>query len=381
MDTLRIGLIGFGYMGKMHSFCYQNLQYYYKFPRPVKIELYALATTSHGTGLPVEFTKIYHDYRDLINDEKVDIVDICSPNFMHKEILLAAIRANKAIFCEKPLALNLTEAKEIYKAMKDSRYAKTNRIAFEYRFSPAIMRAKQLIDEGRLGNLIQFNVKYYGSEFLDPKRPISWQSTKEKAGGGVTYALGTHAIDLIEYLVGNINQVYASQKTVFKERPIKGTDQMGQMELEDIMNVLCQCDGDIPGTLLLSQVAAGAGIDFSFEIYGTKGAVKFNQGAPNTLWYFDDTLPKAPHGGYSGYQAIETMQKYDGDAVFPPPRVDISWSRYHIASVYDFIKAVIEKRESSPSLLDAFKVQLVTDAIFASASEKQIKTIDYGMNH
>ena len=379
MDTLRIGLIGFGYMGKMHSFCYQNLQYYYRFPHPVKIELYALATTSQGTGLPVEFTKIYHDYRELIQDEKVDVVDICAPNFMHKDILLAAIRANKAIFCEKPLALNLTEAKEVVEAMEASNYRKTNRIAFEYRFSPAVLRAKELIEEGRLGDLIQFNVKYYGSEFLDPKRPISWQSTKDKAGGGVTYALGTHAIDLIEYLVGPVEQVYAFQKTVFKERPIKGTHELGRMELEDIMNVLCQCRGDIPGTLLLSQVAAGAGIDFSFEIYGKKGAVKFNQATPNTLWYFDDTLPKAPHGGYSGYQAIETMQKYDGDAIFPPPRVDISWSRYHMASIYDFVKAVVENRESAPSLWDAFQVQRVTDAIFASAREKKIRTVETGV--
>lgn len=375
MRTLRVGLVGFGYMGKMHSFCYRNLKYYYKFSQPAEVKMYALATTSPEQERPISFEKIYNNYLELLADPQVDIVDICAPNFLHKEILLAAIKANKAIFCEKPLTLNLAEAQEIKKAIEYYHYRKPNRIAFEYRFSPAIQRAKQLIIDGKLGRLIQFNVKYYGSEFLDPGRPISWQSTKTKAGGGVTYALGTHAIDLIHYLIGDIQEVYAVKKTIFQKRPLKGSNQMAQVELEDIMNVLCQSNTGIPGTLLLSQVAAGSGIDFSFEIYGEKGSVKFNQAQPNQLLYFDDTVAKKPHGGFSGYTAIETMQKYDGDAIFPPPRVDISWSRYHIASIYDFVKDVIQETQSHPDLMDAFKVQSVTDAIFTSADEKKIVQI------
>ena len=349
MSKIRIGLVGFGYMGKMHSLCYENLKYYYQLPEDVEIELYALAAPRPVANLPVKFTKIYKDYADLIADDNVDVIDICAPNFMHKDVLLAAIRANKYIYCEKPLTLNLEEAKEIKAAIEATDYQKANRVSFEYRFCPAIIRAQELIKEGKIGKLVQFNFKYYGSEFLNPLRPITWQSTKAKSGGGVLYALGTHAIDLIRYLVGEVESVYALQKTVFKERPIKGTNEVGKVEIEDILNILLECEQDVPGTLLLSQVAAGAGIDFAFEIYGEHGSLKFNQENPNALYYYDDGDAKEPHGGFAGYKAIETMQKYDGAAIFPPPRVNIAWSRYHVASVYDFINSIVNKKNTSPN--------------------------------
>ena len=371
MKTIRIGIVGFGYMGKMHTLCYQNLAYFYRMPQDLKIELYALAAPHPVENLPVQFQKVYADYRELIADPQVDAVDICTPNYLHKDVLLAAIRANKAIYCEKPLALSLEEAKAVKAAMEEYGYKKTNRVSFEYRFCPAIMRARQLLQEGRIGRIIQFNVKYYGSEFLDPLRPISWQSTKAKAGGGVLYALGTHAIDLIDWLIGDVESVYAVKRTVFRERPVRGENRTGKVELEDILNVLLKCREDVTGTLLLSQVAAGAGIDFAVEIYGEKGSLKFNQENPNVLQYFSCGDEPGPIGGFTGYKAIETMQKYGGEAIFPPPRVNISWIRYHVASIYDFITAVSGDRESHPDLLDAYRVQMVTDAVYASAEAKK----------
>ena len=123
-------------------------------------------------------------------------------------------------------------------------------------------------------------------------------------------------------------------------------------------------------------MAAGAGIDFSIEIYGEKGAIKFSQENPNVLMFFDNTEVKIPNGGISGYKAIETMQKYDNAAVFPPPRVNITWSRYHIASVYDFIAAVGEDRKSSPDIRDGYEVMKITDAIYRSCESGMIERIE-----
>lgn len=124
MKTIRIGIVGFGYMGKMHTLCYQNLAYFYRMPQDVKIELYALAAPHPVENLPVQFQKVYADYRELIADPQVDAVDICTPNYLHKDVLLAAIRANKAIYCEKPLALSLEEAKAVKAAMEEYGYKK-----------------------------------------------------------------------------------------------------------------------------------------------------------------------------------------------------------------------------------------------------------------
>lgn len=375
MRTIRIGIVGFGYMGKMHAMSYDVLRYYYKMN--VNVKLYAVTTTKRPDELPVAFDKIYADYHELIADPNVDVVDICMPNIYHKEILLEAIKYNKHIYCEKPLALNLADSKAVMAAIAESNYNQTSRVTFEYRFVPAIMRAKTLIDEGAIGPIIHFSCKYYGSEFLDPMRPISWQSTKAFSGGGVLYALGTHSIDMIRYLIGEIDSVLATKSTYYTERPIKGElDKTAKVEIEDIVNAQLWCKKGAIGTLALSQVAAGAGVDFSFEIYGEKGAIKFDQANPNVLMFYDNTDVKNPNGGASGYKAIETMQKYDNAAIFPPPRVNIAWSRYHIASIYDFIKAVSEARSTAPDLKDGYEVMKITDAIYRSCESGKVERIE-----
>ena len=371
MKKINVGMIGFGYMGKMHTMCYDIMKYYYN--TDVNINMYAVSNTSK-TSFPIKFEKVYSDYKSLINDENVDVIDICVPNFLHKEILIEAIKAGKHIYCEKPLAADIESANEVMEAYKKYNYNKTSRITFEYRFVPAIMRAKQIIDEGKIGNIIHFNFKYYGSEFLDPNRPISWQSTKEKSGGGVLYALGTHAIDLIHYLIGDIDEVYADKRTHFKKRPLLGTDKMIDVEIEDILNIQLY-SGEKMGTLLLSQVAAGSGIDLTFEIYGEKGAIKFTHENPNVIYYFNNEDEKSPIGGLSGFKAIETTQKYGKAASFPPPRVNIAWTRYHIASIFDFIDAVANNTKAYPDIQDGYKVQLVTDAIYNSAEKKKSITV------
>lgn len=372
--TLNVGIIGFGYMGKMHSMCYDNLKYYYNCDADVR--LYAVATSKKPEELPVKFEKYYTSWEELLDDENVDIADICGPNYLHADVLKKAMEKKKYIYCEKPLTTDLNGANGVMEYKEKLGYDMVNRVCFEYRFVPAIIRAKQMIENGDIGKLINFNFKYYGCEFLDPARCISWQSTKELSGGGVLYALGTHAIDLIRYLVGDVEEVFAQQRTHFKERPLKeDPSRMKKVEIEDIVNAQLTCKDDVAGNLLLSQVAAGSGIDFTFEIYGEKGAIKFDHNNANVIYYFNNEDPKEPVGGFGGFKAIETTQKYGGAAVFPPPRVTISWLRYHIASVYDFVEGIINGEEKTPGIEDAYKVQQITEAIYKSAQSGRIEKV------
>lgn len=369
-----VGIVGFGYMGKMHAMCYDNVKYYYD--TDIEVNLYAVVSSKSQEELPVRFEKIYATYEELLADENVDIVDICAPNYMHAQVLIKAIEKKKHIYCEKPLTLNLETAKKVLDVYKNSGYDKISRVTFEYRFVPAIMRAKQLIDSGAIGKIINFNFKYYGSEFLNPNRSISWQSTKEMSGGGVLYAMGTHSIDLIRYLIGDVEEVFAQKKTYFKERPSKeNLNEWVKVEIEDIVNAQFECKNKAVGTLELSQVAAGSGVDFTFEIYGEKGAIKFNHENPNVLYYYNNEDTKEPYGGLSGFKAIETTQKYGGEAVFPPPRVTIAWSRYHIASIYDFLHGIATNTKVYPDIEDGFKVQQIADAIYRSTESKKIEKV------
>ncbi|MDD6346952.1 MAG: Gfo/Idh/MocA family oxidoreductase [Lachnospiraceae bacterium] len=369
--VLNVGMVGFGYMGRMHAMAYDNIRYYYN--TDVRVKLYAVADVVRPVGAPVDFEKYYTSAEEMLEDDNIDIIDICAPNFVHKEALVKAIAKHKPIYCEKPLTTDLATAEEVMRTIEETQYHEVNRVTFEYRFVPAIIRAKQIIDEGGIGDIINFNFKYYGCEFLDPNRPISWQSTKAMSGGGVLYAMGTHALDMIRYLIGEVDDVFAQQKTYFKKRPLRDNPaEMKDVEIEDLINVQFNCKNGAMGTLLLSQVAAGSGVDLTFEVYGTKGAVKFDHTNANVIYYYNNEDPKEPTGGYGGFKAIETTQKYGGEAVFPPPRVTIAWSRYHIASLYDFVSAVAAGRDTHPNFEDGFRVQQLTDAIYRSAETGRI---------
>ena len=138
---LNIGIIGFGYMGKMHAMCYENIKFYYN--ADLEVNLYAVVTSKTQEELPVKFEKIYSTYEELLMDENVDVIDICSPNYMHAQVLIKAIEKNKHIYCEKPLSINLESAKMVMEAYKKYNYSKVSRVTFEYRFVPAIIRQKR----------------------------------------------------------------------------------------------------------------------------------------------------------------------------------------------------------------------------------------------
>lgn len=379
MKRVNIGLIGYGYMGKTHTMGYLNLPIYYDL-QDIEINLYGACSSSLKEENNRFGYRIYDNYRDLIRDPNIDVIDICSPNFTHRDILIEAIKENKHIYCEKPLTLNYKEALEIQELLGTVNYTGINRIVFEYRFIPAIMKAKRLIEEGAVGKIIHFNIKYYGCEFLNPNRPISWQSTKEKSGGGVLYALGSHAIDLIHYLIGSIKGVYANKRTHYRERKVLGEkDKTQRVDTEDIINANLILEGDILGNLMLSQVAAGSTIDLQFEIYGEKGSIKFDHENPNIVRYysFDKERDLSSLDESDGFMDIQTSQKYGMGSVFPPPRVNISWLRYHMASQYDFIRAIIDNRQSQPNLLDGYRVQKVMDKVLESALLNQFLEIHW----
>ncbi|RLE14599.1 hypothetical protein DRI96_01200 [Candidatus Aerophobetes bacterium] len=370
---LGVGIVGWGFIGKVHTYAYINLPLFYQ-PPPAKINLVGVCTAHEKTADAARkiagFKFATTSYKDLLEREDIDIINCCTPNYLHKNILIDALKAGKHIYCDKPLALNLKEARDILKATEKS--SSIHQMTFEYRFIPAIMRAKQLIREGFLGDVFSFRGCYLHSGYIDPSRPVSWRLDREKSGGGALFDLGSHILDLVRHLLGEYKSVFATSRTFIKERPLPDNlERKKKVEVDDISILQVELENGGIGTIEVSRLATGANDELRIEIHGQKGAIYFNLMDPNWLWIYDTRDPGEPIGGFRGFKKIETVQRYPKPASLPGPKFSIGWMRYHIASQYDFVKKVVEGKKGNPSFYDGYKVQEVMEAAQISAREKR----------
>lgn len=369
ISTLGIGMVGYGFMGKMHSYAYASLPFIYD-PPPARIIFAGVCALSEGSRALAQKRAGYRfateDYRELVARNDVDIVNVCTPNYLHKEQVAAALVAGKHVYCDKPLAMNAREAAELLELAKKA--GTTCQVTFHNRYSPAIMRAKELADDGFLGEITAFRAVYLHSGYTDPNRPISWRMQKDKAGGGALMDLGSHAVDLLRHLIGDFYRVHASFQTLVQERPIaKGTTEMAPVTVDDAAVLQLELPNGVVGTLEASRVATGSQDDLRIEIHGSRGALRYDLMDPNWLWAYDDTKPQAALGGDRGWARIEAIQNYPKPAALPGGRSPVGWSRFHIASIYEFVSNVVEGRPGRPSFEDGLAVNRVIDAAARSA--------------
>ncbi len=323
MKTYNVGLIGFGFIGKVHAYCYDNLKYYYPDCGFVA-KLFGVCgrrpETVEGVKRSLGFAYGTTDYQELINHPDVDIIDICSPNIMHKEHLLEAIKAGKHVYCEKPLVCDMREAEIIHGALKD--FKGVHQMAFHNRFFPASVKAKSLIDDGALGDIVSFRIAYYHSGSLDAEKPMGW---KQEKGAGVLLDLGSHAIDLIYFFAGEFSGVSGMSRILYPERKDKAGRKV-KVEAEDLFVINARMKNGAVGVIEVSKVAAGTEDELKYEIYGTKGALKYNSMFPNYLEFFNSAEKNA------GFKMIPTVSRYEGSS-FPGPKFSVGWTRAHIHSI------------------------------------------------
>lgn len=368
MQTLGIGLVGHGSAGRMHALAYRTLSSYYD-PLPAEPKLVGVCTSREETGLKAQkehgFQFHYTDYRLLLERDDISIIDCCGPNSLHRAVVVDALKAGKHVYCEKPLAMNLKEAKEL--AALARRSGLKCQMVFNYRFVPAAIRAKQLVVEGALGEVISFRGAYLHSGYLDPRRPMSWRLRKAQAGGGVLMDLGPHILDLLRHLLGEFASVFAEMRTLIPRRPSPDRRGVEEVDVDDLALLQLRLQNGGMGTVEVSRCAAGTNDDLKFEIYGSKGGLAFNLMDPNWLYFYDATEEGEPLGGRGGFTRIETVQRYPEPAVFPFPRSPVGWCRFHIASQYQFIEAIALDLAPEPNFEDGLAVQRVIEAAYLSA--------------
>lgn len=374
MKKYKIGLLGFGNMGKTHLYSINNLKYFYRgLPFDAEITGVCTATASSGEaakefGIPFATT----NEDDLIRDPDIDIIDISTPNIYHYAALKKAIAAGKHVYCEKPLCVTCGEAKEIASLARKAGI--TGQVVFNNRALAPIVRAKQLIDEGKLGRLLSFRSAYLHSSATDINKNAGWKQNRDICGGGVLFDLGSHAIDLVYYLCGEFSEVHGMSQIAYPVR--RGMDGgKWQTNADEAFYMTARLKCGACGTVEANKIALGANDDFRFELYGERGALRFDLMEPDWLYFYDGTVNTGKNhntdlGGTSGFTRIECVGRYSEPA-YPLCGVKspVGWLRGHVGSYYNFLDAIYYGKSAAPSFDDAAHVQWVMEEGYRSSKE------------
>jgi predicted dehydrogenase len=371
MKEIKVGIIGFGFMGKTHTYGYKTIPLYYS-NLPFKIKLAgvcdAVPEVAQQAKESLDFEFATSNPDDIFSAKDIDIVNVCTPNIYHKELVLKALEAGKNVYCDKPLAVSYDETKEITGVLE--KYNTVTQMALQYRFFPATMRARELIEEGRIGNIMSFRACYLHSGSVERNKPIGWKQDKKFGGGGVLFDLGSHVLDIIYYLLGEYSSVFAETRIIYPKRPDKDGN-MVKIEADDVALMLVKMKNGGIGIIEASKIATGTNDELRFEIHGDKGAIRFNLMEPNWLEYYDNTLPEAPYGGLKGYTKIECVQRFKKPGgSFPSSKFSIGWIRGHVHCLYNFLSCVYEGKPASPSFKEGAYIQYVMEKAYESDQKK-----------
>lgn len=371
MKELGVGIVGYGFMGKVHTYGYRNIPLFYD-PPPVETRLVSVCTAHRETAEKARkiggFESCTTDPRELIERDDIHIINCCTPNRCHRDLLLPAIGAGKHIYCDKPLAFNAREAREIASAAAKGKGK--CQMTLQYRFLPATLRAKQLIEAGFLGRVFGFRAAYLHAGYIEASRPMSWRLKKSESGGGALFDLGSHILDLIYHLLGDFASVSALCETLIQERPLPNDPKtMAKVEVDDVSILTVRMKSGAIGTVESWRLATGANDELKFEIHGEKGALRFNLMDPNWLYAYDCRDAEGDYGGNRGFKQIECVQRYPKPAVLPGPKLSVGWIRCHMACLHSFLAHIAEDTPATPSFADGARIHEVMEAAYRSSEE------------
>ena len=364
MKPVNVGLLGTGFMGRTHTYAYKSIPFYIQSPDALARMVAVYSRTPEKAVRFKEvhgFSKVYlNDWRKLIDDKEVEVVDNTLPNFLHYEPCLYALESGKNVICEKPLTVKLEEARKLYeKSIKTG--VKTMSI-FNYRFLPAVKFMKNFISSGQIGKLFHFRCVFAHSGHVDVNRPWSWKENFETSGGGASADLGIHAIDLARYLVGEISKVMARERIFIPERK-DPTGETKKVTADDAFMSLLEFENGALGILEATRVGTGYKNYLRVEIHGSEGGLVWNLEDLNYVKVFKTEGPRREQG----WKVILV------DLPWWPPRGHIGgWQTGHVFALYNFLEAIVkDEKELAPTFYDGYQAQRVLEAIHRSNKENR----------
>jgi predicted dehydrogenase len=377
MKKLNIGIIGTKFMGRAHSNAWKKAPLFFDMDsQPI------LKTACGRDKASLQkfadkwgWQEIETDWKKVVADPEIDIIDIAVPQSMHCEIAVAAARNGKHIFCEKPMAMNSAEAMEMLNACEENKVR--HYLNHNYRRLPAVALAKKMIEENDVGRIFHWRCTYQQDWIVSPDFPLTWQLRKETAQAGPQWDLNSHAVDLAHYLVGKINTVSALTANFITERPLAKestsgnlsaeavSGKKGKVTVEDAALMMVEFDNGAIGSFEATRFAPGRKNRLSFEIYGSNGSIAFDLEKMNELQCY--SLSDA-----EGRRGFRTILATDGshpymDHWWPPGHI-IGYEHSFVHAVVDFVKAIDEGKPIHPDFADGLSIINVLEAGLKSAA-------------
>ncbi|MBS1714680.1 MAG: Gfo/Idh/MocA family oxidoreductase [Armatimonadetes bacterium] len=368
--ALTVGLIGYQFMGKAHSNAYRQANRFFDLPRQIRMKTLcgrtegAVRQAADNLGWEGYAT----DWRTVLDDPEIDVVDVATPGNSHCEIACAAAEAGKIVFCEKPIGNTLAEAAQIRDAVRSG--GRPSVVFHNYRKAPAVALAKKWIDEGRLGTIYHMRAVYLQDWIADPEFPLVWRLDKSVSGSGAHGDINSHIIDVGRFLVGEFEEVCGTLHTFVKERPLAGEidDRMGakasaekgKVTVDDAAMFLARFRNGALGTFEASRFAVGRKNHNRFEINGSKGAVVFDLERMNELEYYNNGDPSEAHG-FRTVLATQSDHPYAGH--YWPVGHIIGYEHTFVNLVADAVTAIHEGRSPSPDIEEGYQNQRILDAV------------------
>jgi predicted dehydrogenase len=373
MPTINVALIGYAFMGKAHSNAYRQVGPFFSPRLTPRMKVLCGRTPAKLRAAAREYgwEETSTDWEEVVNRKDIDLVDVSTPGDSHAEIAIAAARAGKAVFCEKPLGNTVAEAERMLAAV--TKAGVTHMICHNYRRIPAVMLTRQLIEQGELGEIRHFRGTYLQDWVTDPKIPLVWRLRKDKAGSGALGDIAAHSIDVARFLVGEIAEVAGDLKTFVKTRPLPGEPRKsGRVTVDDASTALVRFKNGAIGTIEASRMALGRKNYNRFEINGSLGSVAFDLERMNELEvYFEKDKPLVR--GFRRILVTEPGHPYF-KAWWPAGHI-IGYEHTFIHTVYDLLEAIADGKVPRPNFEDGVRNQRVLGAIEKAAQKHRWVTV------
>ena len=369
---LNIGMIGRGFMAKAHSNAFRRVGNFFDLAYEPVLKT-VCGTNEAGTKAFADswgYESVATDWRRVVEDKNIDLIEICVPNSLHAEIAIAAAEAGKMIICEKPLARDAVEALAMTEAVEKA--GVLNLVSFNYRRIPAVTLAKKLIDEGKLGKIFHYRANFLQDWTINADVPQggkdTWRLDVKEAGSGVTGDLLAHCIDIALWQNGPVKDVTALTETFVKERKNAVTGKLEPVGIDDACTFICRFANGSLGNFESTRYARGHKALFTFEINGEKASIKWDLHDLHRLQYFDHS----DAGIVRGWRSIHVS---DGDQPYMShwwvPGLQIGYEHSFVHQVADFLEAAAKGENARPTFRDAYETSRVCDAVLKSAASGQ----------
>lgn len=373
MKKLNVAMIGTGAMGKYHSYAFKIVDHFFDLNISTNLKLMISRDKSNEKkSKKYGFENFSTDIQDAFSDE-IDIVDIVTPNHSHIDLVIEASKRKKIIICEKPLAMNYKEALKGIKEVEKSNILHC--INFNFRKATPVALIKRIIEDGEIGRIYTCKMDFLHDSSYSKDTPIKWRLKKEYSGGGASYDLSVHLIDLAHFLIGEIEDVASIEKTFIKKRKSADLKKMDIVDTDDYNACLVNFKNGAVGIFDSSRISTGDRLQNTLEIRGSKGAVKWDYQKFNFIQFYS-AEDKSNMNGFKRIYTTENSHPYM-NGYYGLTGHGNHYDSMMVHQIYDFLKAVEQNQMPSPNLYDGLKAQRVLEAIKISNREKSwVKILD-----